>query len=284
MGYNPPQTPSDEESNGSASGKPMLLDLDGDGIEIMQLSSSNIFLDVLNDGLKHRTAWAGVGDGVLVRDAGNDGVIKFAHEIDFTQWDSSAKSDLEALRNAFDSNQDGKLTAADADWSLFKVMVTKADGTTELKTLAQLGIAGLNLITNNQEVVYADGSKILGTADYTRADGTTGKLGDAMLKFDLDGYLITETSSTSGNATTIVTLAHDTAGNLQKKTVATTDSVAQTRDLSFDDNGDGIVDRVIQITGYGTANELVRYFGPGAVLLSGEQTQIVGKHARYQPH
>ena len=111
---------------------------------------------------------------MLVRDAGNDGVINLRTEIDFTAWDPTAKSDLQALLNVFDTNHDGKLSAADSDWSLFKVLVTNADGTTTLKTLSELGITEINLISNNQEVVLSDGSKILGTTTYTKSDGSTG--------------------------------------------------------------------------------------------------------------
>jgi hypothetical protein len=45
--------------------QPILLDLDGDGIEITELSQSTMFFDTTGTGLKSRTAWAGAGDGVL---------------------------------------------------------------------------------------------------------------------------------------------------------------------------------------------------------------------------
>ncbi|HEY8577188.1 MAG TPA: calcium-binding protein [Devosia sp.] len=270
---------SDSSSSGSSSGKPVLLDLDGDGIEITPLSSSSTFLDVLNDGLQHRTAWASAGDGVLVRDSGNDGLINRANEIDFTQWDSTARSDLEALRNVFDTNHDGRLTAADQDWSLFKVLVTEANGTRTLKTLAQLGITGLDLVTNNQEVVYSDGSKLLGTAQYTKSDGTTGLLGDATLKFDIDGYLVTETVTTNPNGSTAIeTIARNTAGNLEKKTVVTTSADGLTRNVAFDDNGDAVNDRVQTITKVNNADgsvteSVLAYDGSGTVLVSREERQ-----------
>jgi hypothetical protein len=164
-------------------GYPILLDLDGDGLELTPLSSSNSFI-VGEDGKQHRTAWAGVGDGILVRDDGNDGVINQNREVIFTEWDPTAKSDFEALRNVFDTNHDGVLSSADADWSLFKVLVTRPDGSTELKTLAELGITSINLISNQQEINFADGSKISGTATYTKSDGSTGKVGDVSLAMD----------------------------------------------------------------------------------------------------
>ena len=88
----------------------------------------------------HRTAWAGVGNGVLFFDADGDGKISQDLEYIFTKWDPTATSDLEALRAAFDTNSDGKLTAADAAFASFKVEVSNADGSTSVMTLAQAGI------------------------------------------------------------------------------------------------------------------------------------------------
>jgi hypothetical protein len=44
----------------------------------------------------------------------------------------------------FDTNGDGKLTAADAAFAQFKVLVPNADGSTTVMTLAQLGITEIN--------------------------------------------------------------------------------------------------------------------------------------------
>ena len=85
------------------------------------------------------------------------------------------RTDIEALRNVFDTNHNGKLDAGDADWSLFKVLVTNPDGTTTLKTLAELGITSINLITNNQEVILSDGSKIAGKTTFDKSDGAPGR-------------------------------------------------------------------------------------------------------------
>ncbi|MEZ5751017.1 MAG: hypothetical protein R3D60_03280 [Paracoccaceae bacterium] len=134
----PPEYDPDKEGP-----QPVVLDLDGNGISVTELSQSTHFVDG-GDGLKHRTAWAAAGDGVLFYDVSGDGAISEKRGI-FTDWDPSATSDLEALRSVFDTNGDGKLTAADSTFGSFKVMVTKADGTTEAKTLSQLGITEIDL-------------------------------------------------------------------------------------------------------------------------------------------
>jgi hypothetical protein len=156
------------KTNTKSGPKPIVLDLDNDGIEITELSRSTTFIDAKGDGLLHRTAWAGAGDGVLFYDAGNDSLITEKREYVFTEWDPTATSDLKALKAAFDSNGDGKLTAADADFSKFKVMVTNADGRQTAKTLAELGITEINLNAEVALVTLPDGSQISGANDNRR--------------------------------------------------------------------------------------------------------------------
>lgn len=55
--------------------KPIILDLDGNGVKVTPLSSSTTTFDMAGDGLQHLTAWAGKGDGVLAIDANGDGKI-----------------------------------------------------------------------------------------------------------------------------------------------------------------------------------------------------------------
>lgn len=99
---------------------PVLLDLGGDGLEIVSLAKSTMRGDSKGDGLLHRTACAGAGDGVLFIDADGNGVLSNSHEYVFTEWAGGASDDLDALRKVFDSNGDGKLTSADARRDGFK--------------------------------------------------------------------------------------------------------------------------------------------------------------------
>ena len=80
---------------------PVVLDIAGKGINIGQLTSSNTFEDMTGDGYKNRTAWAGVGNGVLFVDTTGAGQLTQANQIIFTKWDPGAKSDMQALLDVF---------------------------------------------------------------------------------------------------------------------------------------------------------------------------------------
>ncbi|TCA00167.1 hypothetical protein E0H68_37900, partial [Rhizobium leguminosarum bv. viciae] len=130
-------------SGGTSTGywaSPVLLDISGEGLAIDPLTSSSRFIDLDGDGYQHRTAWAGAGTGVLIIDANGDGKISQSNEFAFTEWDSSATSDLEALKHIFDTNGNGKLDSGDAQWSKFRVEVNG-----QLVTLDSLGITSIDL-------------------------------------------------------------------------------------------------------------------------------------------
>lgn len=106
---------------------PVLLDLDGNGVKITEFGTSTQFT-AGKYGLQHRASWAGAGDGVLFFDPDGRNAITEARQYVFTEWAPTAQGDLEAIRQVWDTNGDGKLTAADAEFAKFKVMVTNADG------------------------------------------------------------------------------------------------------------------------------------------------------------
>ena len=249
--------------------KPIILDLNGNGISVTELSQSTQFVDG-GDGLDHRTAWAGVGDGVLFFDIGGDGAITEQREYVFTEWDPTATSDLEALRSYFDTNGDGKLDANDAEWANFKVMVTNSDGTTTALTLAQLGITEIDLMGDASNIELPDGSVITAQATFTM-NGQEHTLGEMTLAMEAQGYRLEEVLSTDGSGNNL----RDISGFDASGAVAWTIRVVTAPDgssvvNSYDDNGDGVMDRVQEITtvGLGT-NNMVRtvsnYIGSDAV-------------------
>ena len=158
---------------GSGGGSPVVLDLSGKGIKITPLSSSNMFFGMANNGYAQHTAWAGAGNGVLVYDP-SGGAVTQANQVNFTLWDPTAKTDMQALQHVFDTNHDGVLNASDSSWNNFRILVTNADGTQTLETLAQAGVTSINLNANSYKQAFTDGSSIDGETTFTKSDGTTG--------------------------------------------------------------------------------------------------------------
>ncbi len=229
--------------------QPVLLDLNGNGIEIDDLVKSTMFVDSGGDGLLHHTAWAAEGDGVLFYDVNGDGKLSEKREYVFTEWDATADDDMQALRGAFDSNGDGKLTSADAKFADFKVLVTKADGSTEVKTLAQLGITEINLKPDATRIVLPDGSVINGQSRFTRSNGTTGIAANTTLMAEEQGHRVVQTPTTdaSGNRTVTSTgYAADGEISFVMRSVTSADGSSVTN--TYDTNGDGVVDQRQSLT------------------------------------
>ena len=55
---------------------PLVLDLDGDGVELISLSSANaVYWDLDQDGMAEASGWVDADDGLLAYDWNEDGVI-----------------------------------------------------------------------------------------------------------------------------------------------------------------------------------------------------------------
>lgn len=230
---------------------PIIFDLDGDGIQLTELSNSSHYVDATGDGLQNRTAWAGVGDAVLFYDPDNTGLITEMRQYVFTEWDPTARSDMEALASVFDSNGDGVFDANDAAWADFKLMVTNPDGSTTAMTLGELGIVSIDLMADTTNIELPDGSVITGQASFTRGDGSTGTVGEVTLIAEADGHRLeqVETFAADGTRTEVTTgYAGDGSIAFVNTTVASATANGTLVVNSYDDNGDGVVDRLQTIT------------------------------------
>jgi hypothetical protein len=129
---------------------PLVLDLDGDGLELIGANGSVLF-DHNADGIKTGTGWAKADDGFLVRDINGNGFIDTGRElfgVDTIKRNNSLATDgFDALRD-IDSNSDGVITSLDTAFNELKVWRDlDQNGTTsanELFTLGQLGITRIN--------------------------------------------------------------------------------------------------------------------------------------------
>jgi Ca2+-binding RTX toxin-like protein len=180
--YGPLPNP-DVQSGGK---KPIAIDLNGDGFHFTDVDDSNVFFNVNADGWRRRIAWNNPADGFIAYDKDGDGKISEFDEISFVPFDTSGQTDLEALRLAFDSNEDGIFSAADAKWGSFGVWQdANSNGVTdpgEFKTLGEMGIGQIALTSNGQFQVI-DGQTVHGTATATKTDGSTLAIADVTLRY-----------------------------------------------------------------------------------------------------
>ncbi|MDZ4131068.1 MAG: hypothetical protein U1E02_43890, partial [Hydrogenophaga sp.] len=169
---------------------PIILDLDGDGLETVGLAS-NIHFDHDGDGVLTKTGWAGKDDALLVWDRNANGSIDTGAELfgDFTMLPNGtlAPNGFAALA-ALDSNGDGILDASDPVFAELKLWRdTSQDGQTgggQLISLADAGIVSLNLANTLKNQNLANGNQLTREGSFTRADGTTAGMGEFLLAAD----------------------------------------------------------------------------------------------------
>ncbi|MFN1208668.1 hypothetical protein ACKXGD_17140, partial [Enterococcus lactis] len=86
---------------------------------------------------------------------------------------------------------------------------------TQLETMAQLGISSINLTSNSQKVLLADGSSIIGETTFTKTDGSTGIAADTTFVYDTNGYLVqTTTTHNADGSTTLDSKGRNSDGRL----------------------------------------------------------------------
>ena len=90
---------------------PLVLDLDGDGIELTSIENGTLF-DLNNDGILDQTGFGGADDGLLALDRNGDGIINNQSELFGDNRDSGAEDGFARLAE-LDSNGDGIFDAND---------------------------------------------------------------------------------------------------------------------------------------------------------------------------
>ncbi|GAA6192564.1 hypothetical protein [Phaeobacter sp. NW0010-22] len=209
-----------EALDAEASYYPIVIDLEGNGIEITY--DNPTYFDWDADGFREKTSWVTPDDGFLVLDLNTDGTrgsgdgkIDQARELAFSLWGNEGDTDLQALARAFDDNNDNILNALDAVWSELKIWQDlDQDGETdegELKTLSQWGITQINLNYDGESpttdadtaAMYADtsndivvfGNTLHGLSSYVRnGEAVSGGVGDMTLSYNTLGWRRTPTA------------------------------------------------------------------------------------------
>ena len=169
---------------------PIILDLDGDGLETVGLAA-NIHFDHDGDGVLTKTGWAGRDDALLVWDRNANGSIDTGAELfgDFTPLPNGtlAPNGFAALA-ALDANGDGILDASDPAFAELKLWRdTDQNGQTgagELISLQDAGIVSLNLAHDLKNQRLTNGNTLSREGSFTRADGSTSAMGEFHLAVD----------------------------------------------------------------------------------------------------
>jgi VCBS repeat-containing protein len=160
---------------------PLMLDLGGDGLALVDLAASPVRFDTLALGLPFPTAWlqtaaqaTPTNDAFVVVDRNGDGQITSISELLSEYFGSSdgrrtATSGLDALAQ-FDTNRDGQIDAADNAWTSLKLWFDHGNGLVESGELVPLAsrLSSINLslasplsqLASNQPA-WAAGNQIL---------------------------------------------------------------------------------------------------------------------------
>jgi hypothetical protein len=166
---------------------PLVLDLDGDGVELLGLDSGVTF-DVDVDGALESTGWVGPDDGLLAMDLDGSGQIEDMSEVFSEVFNGGNYTDSLAALATLDSNADQVISAEDDQFD--EILVWQdgdSDGVStdaELSTLTDHGISALDLdVTASDETVSGNTIDAVGTVEFD--DATTGTFAEVI--FVLDG-------------------------------------------------------------------------------------------------
>ena len=153
---------------------PVILSLQGGPIQTQNLSTSNAYFDMQNDGRPMHTGWITENEGLLIYEKQVSGKINTEKEL---------MPGLAAL-SALDSNHDGHLNKLDAEWSKLKIWKDAGlDGVfhqSELYKLSDLGIIDIDLnykVVNEQN----NGNIISNASHFTWDNGKVGEIASVEL-------------------------------------------------------------------------------------------------------
>ena len=168
---------------------PLVLDLDGDGIEAVGINTAApILFDHDGDGTRTGTGWIAGDDGIVVLDRNGNGLIDNGGELfgDNTVLQNGpragqkAANGYEALAD-MDANGDGQLNSSDAAYTQLRIWKdANQDGVSqagELFTLGALGIASINVNGTASNTNLGNGNTQPWSGSFTRADGSVGASG-----------------------------------------------------------------------------------------------------------
>jgi hypothetical protein len=175
---------------------PILIDLDSDGIEMVQSTVFNQFA-MTPDGTATPTNWLSSDDGLLALDINGNGKIDNITELFSEYFAEGINTGLGAL-STLDENSDGIIDQNDSQFSNLQVWqdlnqdgISTAD---ELKSLAEHGIESFDLnVTKTNESLLE--STLLSNGSVGMSDGTTKSFSEVAFAVEnkvVDSILVAE--------------------------------------------------------------------------------------------
>nr|WP_198980737.1 calcium-binding protein [Herbaspirillum sp. ASV7] len=234
---------------------PLILDLDGDGIETIA-RSANVRFDHDLTGFAEQSGWVGRDDALLARDLDGDGKITSGAELfgDHTRLGNGtfAANGFAALAE-LDANRDGVLDVNDKAFSSLMLWQDgNSNGITdagELMDLRTANVKSLNVPFANVNNTDSAGNTLRQLGSYVAADGSTRSLGDVWFASNtMRSVALTEVALSAaiaklpelpgmGNTLSLrQAIAQDASGTLQRRVesvMTVTDPIA--RRAAFDE-------------------------------------------------
>ncbi len=170
----------------AAGADPLVIDLDGDGIETVAAEAGSVYFDLDRDLFAELTGWLDGDDGFLVQDLNDNGRIDDISEMFGSQFEGGY-GELGAHDLAENGgNGDGKITAADLVWGSLQVWRDlDADGRTdagELFSLDELGIVSIDLGAAPLDITTPQGADLLATGMVALESGEERRMFEAIFE------------------------------------------------------------------------------------------------------
>ena len=157
---------------------PIVLDLDGNGIQTIAREDSGGKFDLLGTGAGIDSGWISSGDAFLAVDIDGDGKVTSVAEL----FGGYSKGDGFAKLESFDSNGDGFVDAKDAAFGDLRVWQDlngnhqTDDG--ELRSLSEAGVTSLTVDFVELPAIDEQGNLHLERSSATLADGSSIDMAD----------------------------------------------------------------------------------------------------------
>jgi serine-aspartate repeat-containing protein C/D/E len=164
---------------------PIVIDLDGDGIQTVARGASDATFDLFGNGSAIHSGWISSSDGFLAVDRDGNGKIDDITEL----FGGIAKGAGFAQLASFDSNGDGVVDAHDAGFDKLRIW-QDANGNHqtdagELMTLAEAGVAAMTVGYTELPFLDKQGNLHLERSEATMADGRSVDMTDVYFNVDV---------------------------------------------------------------------------------------------------